>query len=250
MIWSDSVSRLTPLPIERVEGISRPLSKSPFPVFGAAASAMPEVTAAQITGADVQRMDQLEKMLKDVQGRAEVVEREAYDKAYVAGEKAGLALGEKRAEQIIEAMEACLKRAENEAVAMRQSCVDAVVDISQLIVEQLVGELLEQHKEMLFKAAKRAAEQLPEVTDLRVAVNPDDMEMFERLMQEERPEWHLHADSAVTTGTCRLVSKHQDAFVNPVQAVADSIRHIRVALHGGSIYAGDEAQENESPDQS
>lgn len=250
MIWSDSVSRLTPLPIEILEGVSKSLSPSPFPVFGSASPTMPAVTAAQITGSEVQRMDQLEKMLKDAQGRAEVVEREAYDKAYVAGEKAGLALGEKRAEQIIEAMEGCLKRAENEAAAMRQSCVDAVVDISQLIVEQLIGELLEQHQETLFKAAKRAAEQLPEVTDLRVAVNPDDMETFERLMQEERPEWRLYADSAVTAGACRLVSKHQDAFVNPVEAVADSIRHIRVALHGGSIYAGDEVQENESPDQS
>ena len=135
------MSRLTPLPIEILEGVSKPMSKSPFPVFGATAPSMLGVTAADVTGAEVQRMDQLEKMLQDAQGRAEVVEREAYDKAYAAGEKAGLALGEKRAEQIVEAMEECLKRAENEAALMRQSCVDAVVDISQLVVEQLVGEL-------------------------------------------------------------------------------------------------------------
>ncbi len=244
------MSRLTPLPIEILEGVSKPASKSPFPVFGAAPASTPGVTAAQITGSEVQRMDQLEQMLKDAQGRAEIVEREAYDKAYVAGEKAGLALGEKRAEQIVEAMEECLKRAENESAAMRQSCVDAIVDISQLVVEQLVGELLDQQKETLFKAAKRAAEQLPEVASLKVAVSPDDLQTFERLMQEERPDWRLYADPSIAAGTCRLVSKHQDAFVNPIQAVADSIRHIRVALHGGSIYAGDEAKDSENPDPS
>jgi len=244
------MTRLTPLPIERLEGVSKPATKSPFPVLGTVPASNPGVTAAQITGSEVQRMDQLEKMLKDAQGRAEIVEREAYDKAYVAGEKAGLTLGEKRAEQIIEAMEECLKRSENEAAAMRQSCVDAVVDISQLVVEQLVGELLEQQKETLFKAAKRAAEQLPEVAALKVVVNPDDLQTFERLLQGEQSDWRLYADPSTAAGTCRLVSKHQDAFVDPIQAVADSIRHIRVALHGGSIAVGDEVKDSENTDPS
>jgi flagellar biosynthesis/type III secretory pathway protein FliH len=179
-----------------------------------------------------------------------MVEREAYDKAYAAGEKAGLALGEKRAEQIIEAMENCLKQAEYEASRMRQSCVDAVVDIAQLVVEQLMGEILEQQKDALFKAAKRAAGQLPDATTLKLAVHPDDMQSFERLLQEERPDWRLYVDPAIAQGTCRLVSQHQDALIDPVGAVADSIQHIRMTLHSGSVCPDRDGKGAEHPDRS
>jgi len=42
------------------------------------------------------RMQQLEKMLAEKHDSQAAIERDAYDKAYAAGEKAGLALGRKR----------------------------------------------------------------------------------------------------------------------------------------------------------
>ncbi|MDX8403916.1 MAG: FliH/SctL family protein [Mariprofundaceae bacterium] len=247
------MSRLEPLPIEIIEGNGSPVANSPFPALKGGVAAPAGISAAEIvgtTGAESGRMDHLEKMLQEAQGRTETVEREAYDKAYGAGEKAGLALGEKRAEQVIEAMEVCLKQVESEASRMRQSCVDAVVDIAQLVVEQLMGEILEQQKETLFKAAKRAAEQLPEVSQLKLAVHPDDIQSFERLLQEERPDWRLYADPTITQGTCRLVSKQQDALIDPARAIADSIQHIRVALHSGSIHSDRDEKDSNKPDES
>jgi len=260
MIWCDCMSRLTPLTVENIEIESSLDVNLPFPVLGERGVAPVNVTATEIiggnvtggsgTGAETQRMNQLEKMLQEAQGRTEIVEREAYDKAYSAGEKAGLALGEKRAEQIIETMESCLRQAESESSHMRQTCVDAVVDIAQLVVEQLMGEILDQQKDALFKAAKRAAEQLPEAAQLKLAVHPDDMQAFERLQQEESPVWQLYVDPAVAQGTCRLVSKHQNALIDPIRAIAESIQHIRVILHSGSVASDMDKKDVEQPDQS
>ncbi|MES0372100.1 MAG: FliH/SctL family protein, partial [Mariprofundaceae bacterium] len=147
-------------------------------------------------------------------------------------------------------MESCLKQAESEASLMHQSCVDAVVDIAQLVVEQLMGEILEQQKDALFKAATRAAEQLPEISQLKLAVHPDDIQSFERLLQEERPDWRLYVDPTITQGTCRLVSTHQDALIDPVRAIADSIQHIRVTLHSGSVHSEPDEKDSENPDES
>jgi len=239
------MSQLTPLPIEKIEGLSQPTSSSPFPVLGREAvkgsAGAPVVSAAEITGADVGRMDQLEKMLHAAQGRAEVVEREAYDKAYAAGEKAGLALGQKRAEQIVESMESCLKQAETEVSQMRQHCVDAVVDIAQLVVEQLTGEILAEQKDALYHAAKRAAEKLPEASRLKLAVYPDDLQAFERLLESDNSDWRLVADPSLKPGTCRLVSREQDVSIDPMRALVDSVRRIRVALHSGTVEAEDSA---------
>ncbi|MES0371706.1 MAG: hypothetical protein ABUK11_05450, partial [Mariprofundaceae bacterium] len=98
------MSRLEPLPFEKIEGTATPVAASPFPALKSGLPNPIGVSAADIVGgtaagAEVQRMDQLEKMLQEAQGRTETVEREAYDKAYNAGEKAGLVLGGKRAEQ-------------------------------------------------------------------------------------------------------------------------------------------------------
>lgn len=249
------MSRLEPLPIEVIEGAAVSVPDSPFPVLRKGAATPAGISAAEIVGAtapgaEAQRMDQLEKMLQEAQGRTETVEREAYDKAYRAGEKAGLALGGKRAEQIVESMESCLKQVESEASRMRQCCVDAVVDIAQLVVEQLVGDILEQQKDALFKAATRAAEQLPEISQLKLAVHPDDMQSFERLLQEERSDWRLYIDPTIIQGSCRLVSTHQDALIDPARAIADSIQHIRVTLHSGSTNPDRDEKDSENSDES
>jgi len=239
------MSQLTPLPIEAVEGVERSSAESPFPILGATAPSQfnggDPMGALSPEGAQV---NQLEKMLQEAQGRTEAVEREAYDKAYAAGEKAGLALGEKRAEQIVESMERALHQAESDSAELGRSCVDAVVEIAQVVVEQLMGEVVSNQKDAVFQAATRAAEQLPSISELKLAVHPDDYKTFMRLVQEERPDWRLYMDSNVVQGTCRLVSKNQDSLIDPIRAVAESVQQIRIALHSAPLVSDNDAGSN------
>jgi len=242
------MSRLTPLQIETVEGEKKSAAASPFPVLGGGISPQAGSIAPMGTvSSEAAQVNQLEQMLRDAQGRAESVEREAYDKAYAAGEKAGLALGKKRAEQIVESMEVSLRQVESESSHLRRNCVDAVVEIAQVVVEQLMGEVISNQKGAIFQAATRAAEQLPEISELKLAVHPDDYQTFERLVQDERPDWRLYIDANVAQGTCRLVSKHQDALIDPVRAVAESIQQIRIALHSAPLIPAGEERGGDNP---
>jgi len=226
---------LAPLPITEDKALHQEVSSSPYPVLGAVPLAAIE-TSAPVLAAEEQRMQELERMLQEAQGRAEIMEREAYDKAYAAGEKAGMALGAKRAEQSLEHLDVFLQQAEAQVRSLSDACNDTVLDIAQAVIEHVLGELGEQRYEMMLTAVQRAALEMPSVSDLLLLVNPDDMRVFERLMEEGNiGQWRLRAQADVPSGCCRLISQQQDIQVDPEQAVKTTLEQLRMRLQGGDV---------------
>ncbi|WP_227819363.1 FliH/SctL family protein [Mariprofundus micogutta] len=176
------------------------------------------------------RMKQLEQMLHEAQGRAEIVEKEAYDKAYLAGEKAGMALGKKRAEQILESIEESLHGVEASLAPIHQAFSEAVFDVARHIAEQIVGKAIEQDHSKLLKIAEQAAAQLPDTTELKVAVSVDDYASFKRLLEESNSLTVLTSDINTANGTCRIVSAQQDILIDPVAAVAGYLEQLAPAM--------------------
>jgi len=103
------------------------------------------------------RMQQLEAMLHEAQGRAEIIEKEAYDKAYLAGEKAGMALGKKRGEQLLGSLQESLQDATDELTAMRQSFAEAAMDVAGFIASQILTDALDSDHSRLWEIARQAA---------------------------------------------------------------------------------------------
>ncbi|PCI44285.1 MAG: flagellar assembly protein [Proteobacteria bacterium] len=223
---------LAPLPIMEDKALHQEAPSSPYPVLGATPLAAIE-TSAPVSAGEEQRMQELERMLQEAQGRAELMEREAYDKAYAAGEKAGMALGAKRAEQSLEHLDVLLQQAESQVRSLSDACNDTVLDIAQAVIEHVLGELGEQRYEMMLASVQRAALEMPSVSDLLLLVSPDDMSVFERLMQEgDIGKWRLRAQSDVPSGCCRLISQQQDIQIDPEQAVKKTIEQLRMRLQG------------------
>jgi len=192
--------------------------KSSFP-FNASTT-----QATQPQGLDSNaRMKQLEQMLQEVQGRAEIVEKEAYDNAYLAGEKAGMALGKKRAEQILEAVQETLQGAEDSLDTIQHAFSDAAMDIARHVAERIIGGEIEQHQEKLLHIAQQAAAQLPDTSDLKIAVSSDDFASFKRLLEESESLEVITVDESISSGTCRIVSAQQDILIDPVGAVTEYI---------------------------
>ncbi|MDQ7002752.1 MAG: FliH/SctL family protein [Ghiorsea sp.] len=191
--------------------------------------------ATDTSSEEKKRMDELEKMLGEAQSRTAMIEQEAYDKAYAAGEKSGLALGEKRAEQIIQSMGLVLEQAEQELQALQEQSVDTVMDITTMVVEHVMGGEkidLGQALEALIK--QTLAQFLPSAEPRMVlAVHPQDLEMFKK-MTTLTDQAHLQAAQSITPGTCRLMTAEQDALIDPKQSLDQAITHIRQQLmpHG------------------
>jgi len=186
--------------------------------------------AGQDIDQNANRMKQLENMLQEVQGRAEIIEKEAYDKAYLAGEKAGMVLGKKRGEQILESLQETLKEAEHHVAAMQQAFAESAMDIASFIAGQIVTEALQTDTAHLFEIANKAAAQLPDTSDLRIAVSPDDFFTFKRLLDDAPGVAVLSSDSNIGSGTCRVISSQQDILIDPVAAVSAYIEALRSEL--------------------
>ena len=188
-----------------------------------------EAPVAHISS-NTNRMQQLETMLKEVQGRAEIVEKEAYDKAYLAGEKAGMVLGRKRGEQILESLQETLQETESALSSMQQSFAEAAIDVAKHIAESIIGDVIETDPARLLAIAQQAAAQLSETTGLRIAVSPDDYSSFKRLLEDDSILQSLHRDASVETGTCRIISSQQDILIDPITAVAAYLKALRPSL--------------------
>jgi len=188
-------------------------------------------TPMLVSGAEEQRMQELEKMLQEAQNHAEVMEREAYDKAYAAGEKAGMALGEKRADQVLTSLKELLEQTELALQKLEEQSVDVVMDIAQVILAHVLGSHGEQQQDMLQAAINKADIQFATLTNLTMLVHPDDMQGFERMMDEEKiKRYRLQSDSNVAEGSCRLLSVDQDMLVDPSEAMQRSVESVRAHL--------------------
>jgi len=185
--------------------------------------------------AGVDRMKQLETMLQEAQGRAEIIEKEAYDKAYLAGEKAGMALGKKRAEQLLESIQETLIDTEKSIEEMKQGFAEAAVDVAQQIAEHILGQALEHDTSKLWDVAQLAIAQLPDTSGLRIAVSEEDFATFKRLLDESESLLTLSSDSSQPPATCRIISSQQDILIDPVSAVASFMEQVRPALLSKSL---------------
>lgn len=222
---------LEPLP---VRPLSEPLGdqvKAPFPFKSFTST--PIEPAPEPEPPQVNRLEQLEKMLAEKHAFDESKEREAYDKAYASGEKAGLALGQKRAEQILEKMQLLQDQARQQLDGIRGEMCEAVLEISAALAEWVVGEITTEDRSRLLAMAERAARELPEVGETVMVVHPGDFSQFEKLLGESDFNPRLRTDSTVKPGCIRIANEEQDILIDPSASIAEAMTRLRRDLLAG-----------------
>ena len=185
-----------------------------------------------------QRMDELEKMLSEAQSRAAVIEQEAYDKAYAAGEKSGMELGKKRAEQMLQGLHSVLDSARLELQLLQQQSLDAVMDICDAVLHHIMNQQPDK-SHILQAGVKQAIGQLGVNAGDRLVllIHPQDMGMFEK-MRDVLGDIPFQGSTDVAVGTCRLMSAEQDSLIDPGQMIAHALTHVREQLQAAARQEG------------
>jgi len=213
---------LEPLPLKSLPG-KKPESPFPFENIGTAGNTDGHLPA--------DRLRQLEEMLARNQEKTNEIEREAYDKAYIAGEKAGLELGRKRAEQILAQMQVMLEECEAELDDLRSSMCEAVVDISGALAEWLIDKITTEDTTRLLKMAKKTAAAIPDMTDMKIAVHPEDFARIKTLLTGSGDDaLPLISDPGIKRGSIRIFNKTREALIDPIGAITDGVAHIKTEL--------------------
>lgn len=216
------VTRLDPLPLK-----SLPANDSRVSTLFRELSQTKRATQAAIPA---DRVSELEQMLAEAQGRTATLEREAYDKAYAAGEKAGLELGRKRAEQLLKHFQEVLDRGEAELADARANFGEAVMDVAAALCEWLIGELGDELRQRLLAKAEAAALALPETSAIILAVPHEEFAQYERLVDGKRLAKSMIADANLAEGSVRIFSKQCDVLVDPRAALSEGVARLKAEL--------------------
>ncbi len=219
---------LAPLPTSEVTSLYQEQSHLPYPELRQNTSSEKKQPKKQKEKqqqqghAEQQRLAELESMLSEAQSRTALVEQQAYDKAYAAGEKAGLALGEKRAEQILEVLEHMRSQVEQELLCLQQKSVEVVTEMAGVIIKKI----LDDDAQYMEKVLEKTIHQLLAHLDISgqsvvLCLNPRDLDMFRRML--EMPESvRIELDEHMAQGSCRILSKHHDTWIEP-KAMVDKM---------------------------
>lgn len=223
---------LAPLPITKVD--KQTAKKPKFPYSAIADSPSKKTSVLRQTWAkksdaapsEEQRLKQLEKMLDEAQSRAAIVEQEAYDKAYAAGEKAGLALGEKRAEQIISSMAKITAAAEKELSQLQHQSIEVVTTLAEHLVKHIVGNDEINLQPIIQQAIEASLSQLDIAGKQRVVltVHPHDLAMFKRM--QSLAKISIKSSEHIQQGSCKLLTPHHDTLIDPQRMIKKASKHI------------------------
>ena len=214
---------LTPLPLK---DFFSEKENTPFP-YRELGEHQPEL---QPKPQESDRLRQLEQMLSEKKEHSAEMERQAYDKAYAAGEKAGMALGRKRAEQILTQMQETLDASKSQLDDIHRTMCEAIIDISGGIAEWLIGEITDGERNRLLKMAKKTAHALPEMNNMTMAVHPDNFAHFAKLLAASESQPPLIADTNIALGCIRIFNKTQDTLIDPKVSIAEGIEYIKAEL--------------------
>lgn len=176
------------------------------------------------------RLRLLEEKLSQHQKRAGEIEQEAYEKAYAEGEKVGLELGSKRAEQMLAQMQQILDTATNDLDEIRKHASDVIIDISGTIAEWLIGEITAKDHERLLQIAKEAIRKFPATEPLKIALHPDDLAAVNRLPDDSGKEPPLVSDESMTPGSIRILTQSRDALLDPHTCIEDFLKAFKASL--------------------
>jgi len=224
---------LEAIPIQTVDRVSD-LHTFPY------SSISPDAQPANPLVVQDDRLRLLEEKLSQHQKRAGEIEQEAYEKAYAEGEKVGLELGGKRAEQILAQMQQTLDDTTRQLAEIREHASDAIIDISGAIAEWIVGEITAKEHERLLQIAKDASRKFPGAEPLKIALHPDDLTSIQRLPADLDQEIPLISDESMTPGSVRIFTRSRDALLDPHACVEDFLREFKLGLRKTSIAAAPE----------
>ncbi len=217
--------------------VTRTQEKVPFP-YGDFASHQPEKTSGKVSELSATgRLQQLETMLAEKHSFDVNLEREAYDKAYLSGEKAGLALGQKRAEQILEKIQQLQEQTQQQLDEIINTMGEAVIDISGILAEWLVGDITTDDRARLLTMAESAVRSFPEIDKMVMVLHKDDFSQFEKLLSKSDFKPHLVTDNSVKPGCIRIASEVQDILIDPRVPIAEAVAQLKKDLLSGDSIA-------------
>lgn len=129
--------------------------------------------------------------VKEIDHTIDEIEREAYERGFEAGEKAGLAMGEEKAKIILEKIENLLKDLLTLRKKMLTDLQAEIIALATSFARKIILRELETEPETLLNMTKEALMKIERTGPITIKINPSLYNLFMRLKPELQ---NLHED--------------------------------------------------------
>jgi len=157
-----------------------------------------------------------EDILEEARKRAAGLEREAYEKGFVQGEKDGLELGKKKAIKLIENVENLLAELSYLRKEFPKQYEKEILEIVFAIAKKVINLQIESDKRVIEETIFKAIELACEKGKIILKVNPEDLEYVEELRPgviskfKEIKGITVSPEPSITRGGCILETPYGD----------------------------------------
>jgi flagellar assembly protein FliH len=142
------------------------------------------------------------------------VERDAYEKGFAAGEKAGFEMGEQKAQVLLDRLESLI----NEVLALRHTIIKEVepqcVELSVSIARKIMNRELTIKPDEIVKMAKEALMKIERTGQIVIKVNPA---LYDFFMKHKPDLVRIHPDVVIDSDPS--VTRFGTVVVGPVEDV-------------------------------
>ncbi len=157
--------------------------------------------------------------------KVEAIEREAYEKGFASGEKAGFAMGEQKAALLLDRLETIIRAMNALKSSVIKELEPQVFDLAITIARRIVIEELTIKPDVIVRIVKEAMRKLERTGPITIKINPALYDLFVKMKPELidlHPEIVFDVDpSASTTGP--LVIGPMEEVVTDIEAQMTNI---------------------------
>jgi flagellar assembly protein FliH len=146
---------------------------------------------------------------EDFKTRMARLEKEAYENGFKQGHKDGLALEQKKIEEMGKELESLFSEIRDLKPKIYSESEEELIKMAILIAKKIIKEEIKTNSNIIANAVRSAMSLLVDKRKIKIIMNPDDMEEAKRLLPDlakltNGGKFQLTEDNSVTKGGCIL----------------------------------------------
>ena len=166
---------------------------------------------------DLTQIIELKREIEKRISNLDALERDAYEKGYAAGEKAGYEMGIKKAEVIICQLENLVKELENIKERYILENDKKIIALSLAIARKIIEKEIKEDPQTLLNMLHNAIKKIERQERIKITINPTMQEVIERFKRgvlELYPKITVDIDPNVSKDFIKIESDTEEIIVN------------------------------------
>lgn len=173
--------------------------------------------------------------MEEVGGDIVSLEREAYEKGFHSGEKAGFEFGSKKAEVLFSGLGGVLEEVSNFRETIFKACEKDMVELSLAIAKKVMHRELEVKKDAVLDCVRAALKSVIAGGEISIRVNPKDLDILNQYRGELARYGEgvkgvkVEGDDSIAKGGCVIETNYGEVDATMDSILADIEERLRNA---------------------